>query len=375
MRNPFRYGSVVSGGQFCGRERLIDQLIGSIEAGQNVLLQGERRIGKTSLACETIRRMKKMRILPVNLMEVKSIDELCKRILHALLSLEHGGSRFDRLLKSLAYLRPVLTLNPVTGEPSVSFDAMAHLQADSIPEVLALIQKHHNEKPLVAFLDEFQDVLNLEEPRAVLAQLRGTIQHQADLPYLFAGSIRNRMDEIFNHPESPFFKSALTLSVEPLAPDEFGAFLAEKFATGDRRVRKEALDRVFALTEGITGDVQQFCEALWMVTEPGEEITEETLPRALNLVFTREQKSYELSLARLTAGYVRILNTLARLGGEQPNSSAFVRAAGASNASAVVPSLKRMADQKIVFQDGKRWRFTNPFFRAWLLAADSLSRP
>lgn len=372
MRNPFRYGAVVSGNDFCGRERLLSELTGFIDVGQNVVLQGERRMGKTSLACETVRRMKKRRLLSVNLMEIKSVDDLCKRILHALLALERSGSRFDRLLKSLAYLRPVLSLNPVTGEPSVSFDSMVQLQPESIPEVLALVKTPHGRKPLIAFFDEFQDILKIENSRAALAQLRGTIQHQGEVPYLFAGSIRNQMDDIFNHPDSPFFKSALTLTVGPLSISDFGSFLNQKFADGRRKVDRRALEKIFEFAEGITGDVQQLCQAIWTVSDEGEAVNEATLPKALNLIFAREQKSYELILNRLTAGYVRTLKALARLGGEQPTASVFVREAAASNPSAVIQGLKRMAEQKIVFHDGARWRFTNPFFRAWLLAGDSL---
>jgi hypothetical protein len=373
MSNPFRYGTVVSGEDFCGRQELIDQLTGYIETGQNVVLQGERRIGKTSLAVETVRRMKKHRMLRVNLMEVKSVDTLCKRVLHAILAFERSGSKFDRLMKSLAYLRPTLGLNPITGEPSVSFDSLVQLHADSIPEVLTLVENLHREKPLVVFLDEFQDVLRVEEdPRGVLAQLRGTIQHQADIPYLFAGSIRNRMDEIFNHPDSPFFKSALTLTVGPLSGQDFADHLVKKFQTGNRTIHPIVLEKIFKMTDGVTGDIQQFCESLWTISKEGESIGEEKILEALRLIFAREQKSYEVILARLTASYVRILQTLAELGGEQPTASAFVRRAAVSNPSAIPPALKRMAEQKIVFHDGHRWRFTNSFFGAWLLSREEI---
>lgn len=372
MANPFRYGTVVSGKDFCGRQDLIEQLTGYIEAGQNVALQGERRIGKTSLAVETVRRMTKRRLLRVNLMEVKSVDTLCKRILHAIFALERSENGFNRLLKNLAHLRPTLGINPVTGEPSLSFDSQVRLQADSIPEVLTLVENLHHNKPLVAFFDEFQDVLRLEEdPKGALAQLRGTIQHQADVPYLFAGSIRNRMDEIFNHPDSPFFKSVLTLNVGPLSQQDFTVYLMKKFKTGGRKIAPETLQKVFDMTDGVTGDIQQFCETLWAVSVKGEIVREENVLEALQLIFAREQKSYEVILTRLTANYVRILKALARVGGEQPTSGVFIRQA-ASSASAIPQALKRMADLKIVFHDGQRWRFTNSFFGAWLLSREEI---
>jgi len=47
--NPFKYGQIVQHTDFCQRPALIANLSKNIEKGQNVYVQGERRIGKTSL--------------------------------------------------------------------------------------------------------------------------------------------------------------------------------------------------------------------------------------------------------------------------------------------------------------------------------------
>ena len=43
---PFKYGSVVSGKDFCGRKDYIKELSKFVVSSQNVLIQGERRIEK-----------------------------------------------------------------------------------------------------------------------------------------------------------------------------------------------------------------------------------------------------------------------------------------------------------------------------------------
>ena len=45
---PFKYGMVVDGENYCPRTELARQSSKLIEAGLNVVVQGERRIGKTS---------------------------------------------------------------------------------------------------------------------------------------------------------------------------------------------------------------------------------------------------------------------------------------------------------------------------------------
>ena len=46
--NPFKYGCVVDGEFFCPRPELERQLRAFAELGQNVVVQGERRMGSVS---------------------------------------------------------------------------------------------------------------------------------------------------------------------------------------------------------------------------------------------------------------------------------------------------------------------------------------
>mgnify|MGYP003319174661 FL=1 len=48
--NSFKYGCVVDGKWYCGRPFLEKELSRFIASGQNVVLMGERRMGKTSIA-------------------------------------------------------------------------------------------------------------------------------------------------------------------------------------------------------------------------------------------------------------------------------------------------------------------------------------
>jgi hypothetical protein len=174
------------------------------------------------------------------------------------------------------------------------------------------------------------------------------------------------MDNIFNHPDSPFFKSAIALDVGPLSQEDFKTFLVAKFQSGGRNVDPAFLSEVFELTNGVTGDVQQVCEALWSVTNDRETVDGGHLGQALELIFSREKKSYEIILATLTANYLNVLKALSVLGGKQVTSAEFVSKAQVANGSSVRKALAAMEDKKIVFKHDGCWRFTNPFFGVWL---------
>jgi hypothetical protein len=365
--NPFKYGTVVSGRDFCGRKILLKQIIEHIESSQRIVILGERRVGKTSLVSEAVRKCKGVRMLYVDLLGIKSIDALCRRILRAIVLLQKKSGWMEKIIKSLAYLKPTISVDPITSMPTISFDASVELQANSITEVLALIESISKSHRLVIILDEFQDTMKLADAHEALALLRSGIQFQTRIPYIFVGSIRHQMNEIFSDHDSPFFKSAIPLSVNPLPFEIFSKFLKKKFANGHRKMATEVLEKVFAIANNIPGDIQQFCEALWEITTEKETIDTHKLKSALELIFAREQKSYEHYIGLLTNIQYRCLLAIARQGGTGVFSVAFLKSAGFNNPSTVRRAITRLTNLNILFNNDGIYQFMNPFFRAWLL--------
>ena len=368
--NPFKYGQVVGGDDFCPRPALLKQMTGFLRSGQNVAVLGERRIGKTSLICEAARRAKKRRMLYADLLEIKSADDLCKRLVKAIISLEQDGGLLGKALRSLSQLRPSVSLDPLTGKPSVSLDASVKLRPESIEGLLDMVQTIHRRRPVIVVFDEFQDILNLKNSGEAIATLRSKIQFHSKIPYVFAGSVRNRMAEIFTDPDSPFFKSAALMHVGRIDPGEFSVFLERRFAQGKRKVGDGVMGKVSGLADDIPGDVQQLCAALWEVTSYKDQITDGVLPDALQLVFARESKGYEAILHQITGQQLRCLVGLAELGGKAPLSQDFLRETGIATPASVQRALSRLEKLKIICRYEGQCRFANPFLKSWLIHKD-----
>ena len=365
--NPFKYGRVVFDKDFCPRPRLLEELRACISSAQNVLLEGERRSGKTSLIFEAIREMDKFRLLYIDILEIKTVDDLCRRIIKSIISMELKSGMVEKVFNSLAHLKPVMTIDPLTGTPGVSLDASIELKPDSIEGLMDLIYSQYKRKKPVVVFDEFQDILNIKEAPAVLAMLRSKIQFHTAIPYIFAGSVRNRMNDIFNNPDSPFFKSAITIDVGPLDRVIFSEFLRGKFLQGKRTVLQGLIGRVFEIAQGITGDVQQLCGAVWEVSSYGDTIDEGIIPEALELIYSRELRGYESALSQVTSQQLRCLVGLAKLGGQSPLSSEFIKMTGVNLPASIKKSLSRLIDLRIIYRYQKEYKFINPFFKSWLL--------
>jgi len=365
--NPFKFGQVVGAKDFCSRPELMNSLSGCLKAGQNVLLQGERRMGKTSLIAETVRKERSFRLLHIDLMEVKSVEGVVRRFANSILNLEQSSGMLEKALSALAGLRPVLSTDPLTGAPSITLDTSVALRPDSIEGLLKVVEQMYRRKKLVVFIDEFQDLLKIKDHSELLAILRSRIQFQGDIPYVYAGSIRNQMHQIFYDVNSPFYKAALPLEVGPLDDPHFSTFLVKKFKGGEREVSPDLMEQIFKLTGRAAGDVQALCSALWDCSSRGNLLTLEVLSVALEHIFAQESKGYEMTLVQLTASQIKCLSALARKGGGSPYSAEFMKAAGVGTASSVTRSLNRLEANRVIYRRADSYTFSNPFFRHWMV--------
>lgn len=120
--NPFKFGQVVSGSDFCARTSLLHDLKENIRSGQNTYLVGGRRMGKSSLIQEAIRTFRGLRAIEGDLLEVKSVEELCRELIRGIFASECNASFLERASGLLARFRPALTFDQVTNSWSVSIE-------------------------------------------------------------------------------------------------------------------------------------------------------------------------------------------------------------------------------------------------------------
>ena len=364
--NPFKYGCIVAGDFFCPRPLLEKELRRLIESGQNVVIQGERRMGKTSLVCEAVRKAKGFKLLYVDLLGIRSIADFCRKVTSSVSTLNRRRTFLARVADLIHRLRPTLTIDTITGSPTISIDAAAASTPDSLDDVLAMVAALAREERLCVVFDEFQDILNVENANGILATMRSKIQFQSETPYIFLGSVRNKMSEMFTNSRSPFYKSAALFDIGRIDDKDFTNFLIRRFKAGNRIATPTLIQTVLDIADRVSGDVQEFCDALWASTTENTALTESDLPKALDLVFAREAKAYIPAINNLTAIQMRVLKGVAEHGGKKILSGDFLRSVNVPNAGSVRKSVLRLVDLDILYEFDGRYRFTNPFFAEWI---------
>lgn len=364
--NAFKYGCSVDGENFCARPKLAESLSNYVESGQNLVIQGERRMGKTSLVKETVSSMRGWSLLYADFMGVRSVADVCNRIADGLARFDSSDTFMRKMFAALAHLRPVATVDAMTGLPTISVDARASADPSSVNAVMNAVENHVKGRRACVVFDEFQDILDVRDGEQMLALMRSRIQFMPRTSFVFLGSARNAMMGIFMSPKSPFYKSAAVFDVGNIPDDDFFEFAKSRFATGRRRLPRSLFDRVLGFVDRTSGDVQEMCDAMWQTSKPGDTLGDVHFERGLSFVFDRENGAYAIFLKPLTDIQLRVLRALAVQGGEHPLSNGFLEEAQLTNSATVRRSLTALDRTGLVYLGASGWRFTSPFFREWM---------
>lgn len=360
---PFKSGMFVEGKDFCGRTSEIETLKTHILSNARICVQGERRIGKSSLIIETIRRTPKHRILYIDLLGVKSENDICRRIISGILSFERNDSFILKMMKTFASLRPSLSVDPITHQPSLGIATSAALPPQMIESTLDIVNELRN--PVVVF-DEFQDILNASSQSDATAILRSKIQSHTKTCYIFSGSVGNKMFEIFNSPDSPFFKSAVAIDVGPIEEKLFEHYIMDKFAIGKRTLGPDVIQAVFKVACNIPGDIQRLCYAIWEVSSYGETINEKHIPLALRNIYMMNERMYEILVPMLSGQQLICLKAIAELDGQTNINKGFVEATGIHSESSIRRAVNKLIEKRMVMKTGTTYKICDPFFGHWL---------
>ena len=368
MMNPFAYGRVVDSGQYCPRPKVEKALLSMMESGQNAVLFGERRIGKTSLVLHTAKKLRKSRVVYFDFLACHTPTDLTERIVRGVLD-NSPKSFFDLAVQVFSALRLTITIDPNSGAPSASLGAQPTSASQAISDLekaLDRLYTLHKKKPLIAVFDEFQQVLSVKYGDQILARMRSRIQMHATLPYIFTGSIREDMQKIFSDHSSPFYKSALPFEIEAIERNRFDKYLEKRFLSTDRKVDGQLFDAIHELGIHVTGDIQQLCWALWLCSSPGETVGLEKFDEALELLFAMDSRNFEDTVALLAPSQLRILQTLATLQNAGLYSAEFKQQSGVINNRSISKAIQRLEDLRLVARIRGEFRIANPFFALWL---------
>jgi hypothetical protein len=364
--NPFIYGKIVEKKHFCPRNKLISELGGCIESGQNLVVYGRRRVGKSSLVLNAGQQFPGRLLFLVDLFFTKDAAMFLEYCSNALFSFNHQRKGLlEKGMGALKRVQPKIELDPNTGTPSISFGIARGdngVLLNTIDDFFGFLGDEFGRDQIIVCFDEFQSVLKYPDADMLLAKVRGKVQYHS-FPYVFTGSDRSGLKTIFTDPQSPFYKSVRPVEVPAIPRVDFQPLLSKKFKEGKRPVLEEVWDRIFELE--IPGDIQQLCAALWESSDLGSKIDAAILEEAYERIFSQEIEGFRSLLGGLTSLQLRVLKFVAKKGANNLYSHDSQQTIGAS-ASSIRRSVTALGDKWILVRDHDELYFNNPFLRQFL---------
>jgi hypothetical protein len=116
--------------------------------------------------------------------------------------------------------------------------------------------------PIVIAIDEFQQICEYPE-KNVEAILRTHIQQLKNIQFIFCGSNRSMMAEMFTHVKRPFFASTRMLYLDKIENAEYEEFIKHHFESNKKHIKDEALKAILDLTKSHTFYTQNLCNYIF----------------------------------------------------------------------------------------------------------------
>lgn len=203
-----------------------------------------------------------------------------------------GYEKAMKLLKGL-FSRLYLSMGlDAMGNPqwNVVFDR--NRETESLDEVLMTFEAYlkRTKKAGVVVFDEFQQISETNGKK-MEARLRSSIQTHEQVSYIFVGSRKHLLQDIFSNPNRPFYRSGKIFPLRKIGSEDFASFIRERFGSAKMAISNKAINVVLEATETHPYYTQHLCHILYDIAE-GSRVREEDIPKALDLLISREATAY-----------------------------------------------------------------------------------
>ena len=369
--NPFVIGKYLSAEYFCDREKETAFLIKQVLNGRNVTLIADRRIGKSGL----IRHMfaqpeieKQFYTVVVDLYSTGSLAEMVHTFSNEVYRCVKQQSQtwVDKFFQVISSLRVGFKMDIITGAPTFDIGLGDITSPEmTLEQIFAFLETA--DKPCIVAFDEFQQITNYSE-KNIEALLRTHIQQCKKTFFIFSGSRKHMMSQMFLSPSKPFYQSTINMGLEPIERSTYTEFAKRMFNLGEKRITSEVVEQVYDMCRGITWFMQMLLNEMYSITPKDEQCEINCIDEALGNVVQIQEPFFREVLAALPIKQKSLLFAILKEeGAENITSGAFVQKYKLGSASSVQAAAKGLLEKDIVTENNGTWRIYDIFLTQYLL--------
>lgn len=369
MINPFLLEPYTSKELFCDREQELKDIVSFLTNGSNVTLISPRRYGKTGLIFRTFEelREKKYTCIYADIFSAQNLEDFLKLLSEAIISAVASESIVKKFFNALKNARPMLSYDSVSGSPQVSLSfQMDSQKPPTLKTILDFLEKQG--KRVVLAIDEFQQIRDFKEPN-IEALLRTYIQQLHHVKFIFCGSKKHLMADIFTNAKKPFYESSRTVYIDRIDLEKYKAFITSLFKKGGKSIDEDAVDFILDWTKRHTYYTQFVCNQVF--AESAAKISLEDVKVTISKIMRFEIPNFIERRNLITEKQWKYLVAVAKEGEvKKPTAADFLIKYKIGNAATAKKIVTALVEKELLLEqsdlNGKSYSVYNVFMSRWM---------
>jgi len=368
--NPFVVSGKIPEALFCDRVKESAELEKSLTNQLNVVLTSSRRMGKTSLVDYVFDKpaIKDDYItIAVDILQTTTFREFIFALGTAVFdTVASRGEKWRRLFVTLLKsLSGSFGYDPVQNTPT--FDVrLGDIQQPeyTLREIFQYLESV--DKRCLVVIDEFQQITRYPD-KNVEEILRTHIQKLSNANFVFSGSRRRLMEEMFFSAKRPFYQSAKPLRLEAIDHDVYFDFSAGHFQKADKTLSREAFDVVYQTFWGVTLYVQRLMKDAYIETPEGNTCDVAMVNQLIENYIKENDSHLREQLSFITEAQKELLYAIHAEGSVQSiTSTAFNKKHRLRSPSSTQSASLKLLEYDLITRKEKTYSISDPLLSLWL---------
>ena len=369
MKNPFVTNGYAGAEYFCDRVKETATLRDLLVNENNVALISPRRLGKTDLIWhlfdnKSIRRS--YYCFVVDIYATKNLSDFVNVLGKAVLNelRPKGKKAWEKFITVISSLRSEISFD-LNGMPSwnVGLGSIDN-PAVTLDEIFTYLSQA--DKPCLVAIDEFQQISRYGDD-TVEATIRTYIQRCTNAHFIFSGSQRHLMNEMFTSPSRPFYQSVTIMNLQPLDLKVYTDFCTDKFEQAGKHLDPEVVPSLYQRFDAVTSYMHRTLNILYSKTEVGDTCHVQMVDEALDYILRLSSDSYESLFYQMPEKQRMVFLAIAKEGeAAEVTGGKFIKKHKLISPSSVNSALKGLLEKDFITMDRNVYSVYDQFFSLWL---------
>lgn len=367
--NPFVTSGYAGEEFFCDRKKETKDIVSLLTNGNNLALISPRRIGKTDLIRHCFAQKEIADNYYCFIIDIYStlcvedfINKLGKTILEVLKP--KGKMIYGRFISFIKSLTTGISYD-INGTPSWSV-GVGDIKSPSttLDEIFDYLK--NADKPCIVAIDEFQQITKYKYGN-IEVDLRTHIQYCSNAKFIFSGSQRHLMGNIFTSPNRPFYHSVTIINLPIIDKPKYLEFCLDNFAKANKKIDVAVIDKLYDDFEGVTFYLQKVMNILFSWTDSRKKCSLEMYYESIDYIINFTAPIYVDLYSQLPEKQRQVMLSICEEGkAKNITSGDFAKKHGLPSPSSVSSAVKGLLERDLITVSNGAYMVYDKFFEIWM---------